>query len=202
MIPVRYKEKEFSFTLVETIIAIGLLAPVILYVASVQGNAVYFVEYAQKSSQASWLAKRVMSQVEYHSKIKDLKELEVDLKKEKFQDLEEDFNYDLSIQPFKLPLTKMIANQVTGGGGADEEGGSVQEVNPQAKIIEDQIKTYIGDDLFKMAKVTVFWPEGAKRNFTSLSLVLYNQKKIEEVAKTLEQTSPPSGSSTGAQPGG
>lgn len=202
VLPIRYKQREFSFTLVETILAIGLLAPVILYVAAVQGNSVYFVEYGQKSSQASWLAKRLMSQVEYYSKIKDLKELSADLKKQEFQELNEPFTYDLSIQPFKLPLSKMIANQLT-GGSSDEEGSSVQEVNPQAKMFEDQFKSYIGDDLFKIAKVTVFWPEGAQRNFTSLSLIIYDQKKIDIVSQTLQSTNPNTiGSSSNGSAGG
>ena len=55
------KDGERSFTLVETIFALGLLVTVILEVSNVQGRSLVLGEYNRKVTQASWLAKAVMA---------------------------------------------------------------------------------------------------------------------------------------------
>lgn len=179
--------KTASFTLVETIMAIGLLAPIILSVASVQGNSVYFVRYGREVSQAVWLAKRMMSQVEYQAANKPFKELDTELSNQDFVELEEnDFKYDLVIQNFKLPIARLIARQVVGGGAQSADDRVEQVDDSQVKGFEQMIDSYLGEDIFKLAKVRVSWPEGAKRNTVGLSLILYNEQKLDEVSKALK----------------
>ena len=174
---------EASFTLLETIIALGLLTYLILQVASVQGNAVVFSEYGGKVMQATYLAKRILSQVEYYSTNQTLKEMEYNVKDVPFEDAPE-FKYSLEIKEWKLPIMQLL----TGGGlgGSDENkadaGGGINQ------MIKDAAKQVLGDDLLKTASVEVSWAEGAKRNTTVLTYLLTNQKKVDDLIGTLKAT--------------
>ena len=161
-----------SFTLIETMVALGLLTTLILQVATVQGRAYYFSEYGQNLTQAVWLAKRIMAQVEYYWYDKQLEDLDkVRVEGKQFEDAPK-FSYNLKINEWKLP----IAN-VMGGGG--------EEPNPMADMIKQQVAQIFGGHVLKMAHVEVYWGEGAVRESTELSLLLTNQHKIGETIATL-----------------
>ncbi|MDQ3235734.1 MAG: hypothetical protein M3Q07_28325, partial [Pseudobdellovibrionaceae bacterium] len=74
--PVEKHPRELSFTIFETIVAVGLLMAFALEMAAGQGNIVNKVEYARRSNEAIWLAKRIMSQVEYNYQTMEMKELD------------------------------------------------------------------------------------------------------------------------------
>ena len=156
-----------SFTLIETMVALGLLTVLILQVATVQGQALYFSDYGQNMTKGMWLARRMMAQVEYFWYNKELKELEgVSVKEKPFED-EPGFSYNLEIREWKLPLMNML----TGGGGDNDQP------DPTTEMIKEQVAQIFGDHLLKIAHVEVFWGEGAVKESTTLTLLLTNQKK-------------------------
>ena len=57
---------EDSFSVFETMIAIGMLAVVLLQITTIQGQVVYSLEYSQRMSSGMWLAKGLMARVEYN----------------------------------------------------------------------------------------------------------------------------------------
>jgi hypothetical protein len=171
--------REASFTLVETMIALGIMSTVILQISGVQSNAVFFGDFARKSNQAIWLSKRVLSQVEYYWSNRDFSELKAEEDNAKFEGLEEvdelkDFNYRLTIAEWKLPLINLL----TGGAGGGEEGESA---GGGGDMIASAIKNVLGEELLKVAHVEVSWPEGSRRNSETLTLLLTNQRKLDTV---------------------
>ena len=164
-----------SFTLIETMVALGLLTVLILQVATVQGQALYFSDYGQNLTKGMWLARRMMAQVEYYWYNKELKELEgVAVKEKPFED-EAGFSYNLDIREWKLPLVNMIA-----GGGDDDQP------DPAADMIKQQVEQIFGEHLLKIAHVEVFWGEGAVKESTTLTMLLTNQKKIDATVATMQ----------------
>src|SRR5690606_38304739 len=111
---------ERSFTLIEVVIAMSLMAFLILEVASVQGNAVVFNDYGRSATQATWLAQRIMSQVEYHWTSKPFTELETNVTDRPFQDFP-DYKWSLDIKEWTFPFTKVLTGSLGGGGEDDEE---------------------------------------------------------------------------------
>jgi hypothetical protein len=185
------KRKCASFSLLETIVALGLLMTVVLEVSSVQGKAIYFSDYGRKMTQASWLAGRIMSQVEYYYgefPLNEMKARENNVPIEGY----DDFTYDIEIKEWKLPIINLITN-ATSGGGEEEEGGG------QGDLLETALKQVLGDDpLLMTAHTSVCWPEGANRNCSELTYLLTNQKKFDDaltalapVAKKLEDLEKP-----------
>jgi hypothetical protein len=171
----RQRAGERSFTLVETVIALSLMAFLIVEMGGVQGNAISFAEYGRRVTEASWLAKRIMAEVEYQSSFRPFKELTTSIKDQKFEDAP-DYSYDLEIQDWKLNLSSILAGILSARKGADGEPSAAAGMGEIVKIALEQA---IGEDSFKMAKVTVSWPEGATRNSTSLGMILTNQEKMD-----------------------
>ena len=164
-----------SFTLIETMVALGLLTVLILQVATVQGQALYFSDYGQNLTKSMWLARRMMAQVEYYWYNKELKELEgVSVKEKPFED-EEGFSYNLEIREWKLPLMNMLT-----GGGDDNQP------DPTTDLIKQQVEQIFGEHLLKIAHVEVFWGEGAVKESTTLTMLLTNQKQIDSTVATLQ----------------
>jgi type II secretory pathway pseudopilin PulG len=178
---------ERSFTLVETVVAVSLIALLIIEVSAVHGNAINFADYSRKALQASYLAKRVMSQVEYQSSWRTpLKDLATSEKDKTFEDTPE-FTYNLTIEPLPNALElmfKIMSGGLLGGsdgedsGGADGEGGK-PGVGAMLEQIKGMVETAVGEDPIWMARVEVFWPEGARRSSVDLSMIITDTKKLE-----------------------
>lgn len=180
--------RELSFTIFETIVAVGLLMAFALEMAGGQGAIVNKVEYARRSNDAIWLAKRIMSQVEYNYQTMDLKDLETttSMKDQKFQDLDRetefDYTYSIEIKEWKFPLFDFLLN-----GGVkseeDENDPTKEEKDPAAAgipgidAILDQI---FKGHIMKVAYVEVSWPDGARRDHVSLTYLLTNTKALDE----------------------
>jgi hypothetical protein len=203
---------EQSFTLIETIIALGLMVSVIVEVSGVQGHAIYFSDFERKVTKASWLAKGVMAKIEYEwdsrpfSEMKNLNSTEQEFETDK------DYTYTVKIDEWKLPLLDLL----TGGGGGDKDKDNA---NPQGDMIKGYIEKIFGDEILKIAHVEVFWADGAKKDSVALSTLLTNQQKLDEVISTMAPVKdakaagappkalppgsapPPPGSATGGTPG-
>ena len=192
------KKGERSFTLLETIIALGLMVTILLEVASVQGNALNFSTYERNLTQATWLGKALLAQIEYKANFYPLSEMNMELKEQEFKDdlcpkdsdFGCDFRYDLTIKERKLPLIDIIL----GNQSQEDEN---EEPNPMTELIKDQLKSTLGDELLKVANIKVTWPEGSKRNDVQLTYLLTNQLVLDQ---KIEQLSPPGGEKSQSTP--
>lgn len=186
---VKHHPGESSFTIIETLIALGIMLTVVLEVAGAQGNISAFANYSRRVTEATWLAKRIMSQVEYHWHQKDFKDLDTNQSDQSFDfgtraPSDFDYTYNISIEEWKLPLFDIL----TGGGPqTDDEddryydrqqqpmGGGLDSFGGLDQIIDSVFDGHI----MKIAHVEVFWPEGARRNSVTLSYLLTNQRALD-----------------------
>lgn len=170
--------REGSFTLIETVIALSIVAFLIVEVAAVQGNSIVFSEYGANVTKANWLAKRVMSQVEYFWQSKDFKDLITEVKEKKFED-QPDFSYSLEIKEWKFPFLQLLSGAM--GGGSGSSGSSSGSSSSMSGMLDTVIKQVFGEEpIFMTAHVEVSWPEGAQKNQTALTLLLTNQAKLDQ----------------------
>lgn len=177
---------QLSFTLFETIVAVGLLATVIVNVSQVQGNSIVFSEYSRNTTHAIWLSKRIMSQVEYQKSIHDFKDLDTKIEDQSFQETpegdEDRFLYDLEIVNFDFPITKLVTKHFSGAlGGGEGQEGSANPIAQIAPLVEQQMEQYIGKDFFKLVKLNVKWSNGAKEDGLETQMLIADIKKLDEV---------------------
>jgi len=190
------KDQERSFTILEVMVAIGIMMSVVMEVVGAQGNVVAFSSYSRQVTQATWLAKQVMSQVEYYQQTQEFKELDISLKEQKFdiEGLDQDdseFTYSLNIEEWKLPIFELISNRglkkKSGDDDDSDNGPDDPLANPVQGIDEGMVNQMFDGHIFKMANVEVFWPEGARRNSVSLSYIMTNQKALDQYVTSKKQ---------------
>jgi Tfp pilus assembly protein PilV len=100
------KTAQSSFTLIETMIALALMVVIILEVSVVQGRAISFSAYERKVTQAAWLAKGILSHLEYKWHNFELKDVKAEFKDEKIPEelckadplFDCDYKYNLTIE--------------------------------------------------------------------------------------------------------
>ena len=206
--------REGSFTLIETVIALAIIAFVIVGVATVQGNSVAFSDYGRNITQATWLARRVLAQVEYLSQSHSFKDLETNVVEQKFED-RPDYAYSLEIKEWKFPFVQLLESAMGGDKDKDKDkdAGNDKAADKAAgadagmsQMLEGVVKQVFGDEpIFMTAHVEVSWAEGAQRNSTGITYLLTNQAKLDEFIPTLKAaydkaTKPPPHQATGRQP--
>lgn len=172
---------ERSFSLVETVVAVSLIAFLMVEMSGVHGNAINFADYGRKSLQATYLAKRLMAQVEYQAQIRSpLKDIAVNDKEHAFEDAP-DFQYSLSIEP--LPHSLDIMFKILSGGLLDgdekkNEQGEAQSVSGMLEQLKGPIQTAVGEDPIWIAKTSVSWAEGARRSSVDLAMIITDIKRL------------------------
>lgn len=193
---IKKKSQEASFTLIEVIISVGMLTAVVLQMAGGQGSVFGMIDYAQRANEATWLAKRLMSQVEYFASYLDFKELESagNVKDQPFKlerEAESDYLYSVEIKEWKLPLFDLI----TGGGPKPKDEKEQEEWKEKQRTggneipgLDEVINQIFEGQILKVAHVEVSWPEGATRNKVGLTMLLTNQKKLDEFISTKKTT--------------
>ncbi len=191
-VPTKIKDPQSSFTLIETIIALALMATMVLEVSAVQGRAISYSSFERKVTQAIWLAKSVMGQVEYKWKYYDLKDANLNEKEAKFPSeicselpaFDCNFRYTISIEKWDLPLIDLAAASL----GDPSIAG----------ILKEQLKNVLGEDILKVAHVEVTWPEGSRKNSVDIAYLLTAQQKLDEAIESLQ---PPGGVKGGTSSG-
>lgn len=177
------RRSEKSFTLIEVVIAMSLMAFLIIEVASVQGNAVIFNAYGRNVTQATWLAQRILAQVEYNWTSKPFTELEQQITDKPFAEFPE-YKWSLDIKEWKFPFTKILTGGLGGGG---EEGEEEKQDDGMTAMIESVTDQVFGDEpIFMTARAEVSWSDGARRDSTSLTYLLTNQAKLDEALIALK----------------
>ena len=188
-----FRPGERSFSLVETVVAVSFIAYLMLEVSGVHGNAINFADYGRKSMQAIFLAKRLMSQVEYQASIRTpLKELAINERERQFEDAP-DFQYSMTVEPLPNSLElmfKVLSGGLVGGGDKGEEGGEKNDVGAMLEQVKSMIEAAVGEEPIWVANVSVSWAEGARRPNIDLSMMITDIKKLESTLTPLIAKAP------------
>ena len=192
--PPFHKKSEKSFTLIETLIALGIMVTLVFQIAIVQGQAINFSDYSKQMTKAVWLGKSLLSQVDYYKEVLTPKEMKYDQKEQSFHELlcpkdgaePCEFTYNLKIENWKLDLIDIFFRNKQPSEGED---GALDD-NPMVDMIKDQLKQQLGDELLSYAHLEVFWPEGARRNSVEFSYLLTNQISLDKMMQTLSPLKP------------
>jgi hypothetical protein len=183
----KHSEAEASFTLVETMIAVGILVTVVMNFTGAVGSSIRMGEYGNRVTHAAWVAKGIMAKITWASYQYEQKEFaSLNLTEqpvpEEFCPSEGNnskcfFSMKITSDDWKLPVIDLIAKQAM-GGGSDPTGG----------MLEKQLKDIFGDELLRVIGVEIIWPEGALTNSVTLAQVLVNQMSLD---KFIENQTPP-----------
>jgi hypothetical protein len=201
-----HNPREASFSLLETIIAVSLVAILMVEVSGVQGNSIAFSDYGRKALQASYLAKRIMSQIEYNVAIRTpIKDIGITEERDRpFEDAP-DFTYSLKLEPLPHAIDFMFKILSGGMAGDDTEGSSDGEGKDKKGVgdilgqLKPLIQQSVGEDPIWIARVSVGWTEGARKSTVDLSMMIADVKKLEDVVgKAMDAAPLPTENASGA----
>lgn len=141
------KKAQGGFTLLEILIAVGILSTALVVFVTAQGSAFLASERGEFLNQAVFLAREKMTEAEI--------KIEEDLAKNKFpDDSENEGSFDEPFDEFRWKQTiKKVEIPMLGG----EEGGDNALVASYAKNVMDEISKAVRE-----VKVTVLWGDKEK----------------------------------------
>ena len=185
-------KRSLGFTLLETLIALGILASIAVQLLSVQSNTISVTQLARDNMRATWALKGLLAQMQYFVEVYGLKALPEEM--EIPWEIDPSFKIKLrskevSIEASKVFLTVMkLQKQLSMENPPGDEPGSPlggREMDAQMKQLESVfsvLDTTVPKDIYKQIFVEVKWPDGGKTKELSSGLFYIDQKAITSLA--------------------
>jgi prepilin-type N-terminal cleavage/methylation domain-containing protein len=169
-------KNEFGFTLIESLMAISILAIVVVQILNVQAASITVTQSARDNMRSTWALRSTLSQIEYA----------IDSVGTKAMPKSADFVWsgdpnfkinvtleDTPIEASKLLSTAMKLGASQGGGAEAEEGASkAGDTKGDMKEMAALLDAQIPKDLYRTAAVKVTWQVGDKTRSAETGMLL------------------------------
>jgi len=171
-----------GFTLLESLLAIGILVTVFSQIVGVQASSLSVARNTKYNIQATWGLRALSSQIEYISDVRGVKGLPPEssgpppLKLNGDDDDGIRFEYrnkQSLIKASKFLLATMRIGQ--GAAGAGEEGGGDDKLKQFGELLDAQLP----DDIYRSINLAAFWSDGQSQRSIDLGLFLIDRKSVQ-----------------------
>jgi prepilin-type N-terminal cleavage/methylation domain-containing protein len=154
-----------GFTLIESILAIGILAVVAVQVLSVQSSSIQVTNTSRNHMYATWALKSVLAQVRYAKDTVGMKALPKDV--EVPWSGNSDFKFKIEVKENPIEAARLL-KAVMGSGGSEEGSDSEKKDGEQEKGMAEMFNQILPKDMYNTVKISVNWMEGdSKKSFDS-----------------------------------
>ncbi|MBM3381379.1 MAG: hypothetical protein FJY29_02960 [Betaproteobacteria bacterium] len=170
-----------GFTLLESLLAIGILVTVFSQIVGVQASALSVARNNKANIQATWALRSLASQIEYIVDVRGVKALPTNSSQPPSLKLNGDDKESISFQytnkqalisASKFLQVSMNLGMNVAGGGA-EEGG-----NEQFKQFGELLDSQLPKDIYRSIKLSALWKDGESQRSTELGLLLIDRKAV------------------------
>lgn len=204
----RFKNNK-GFTLLETLLAISIIAVVIVQTVSIEAASIGITQTTRNKMRAVWALRQMTAQVEYVTDALGLEalprtELNVPWSGDDQFMVNLQFK-DANIEASRLLTSAMKLAQGVGGetkeketNSSSKEGSSQQD--SQIKEFADLIDSRLPKDLFYLFKSKVTWKEGNSEKTLDGGYLIIDEKKVASVFE--QAASAAKGAMGGANPTG
>lgn len=177
------KKHDSGFTLLEALLAIGILSVVCVQIISVQASSLAVTVTTRDAMSATWALRSATSQIEYV-----LDSLGADgLPKERVYPWPADEKYKISIltKETNLEASKLLFTALKLGSGAaiagEEKSGGGEENDPAKgmKEIGEMLDSQIPKDMYKTLTLNVSWAEGEATKSIDGGMLVIDDSKIK-----------------------
>jgi prepilin-type N-terminal cleavage/methylation domain-containing protein len=190
-----------GFTLIEAIMAIGILAVVAVQILNVQSSTILVTASARDNMVSTWVLRSIVSQVEYAVDTVGTKAMP------KTADFpwsgNNEFKVSIALEDTPIEASRLMSTAMKLGKGqlAAEEGGepSSEEVGGDLKEIGALLDSQIPKDLYRTVQVKVTWPVGENRRTAETGMLLIDTSQVN-LLKQLGGLPPPGEPGTDPDP--
>ena len=172
---------ESGFTLLESLLAIGILVTVFSQIVGVQASSLAVAKNNKANIQATWALRSLVSQIEYIADVKGVKALPPEssqpppLKLD--GDYEEAMRLGYKIQTPQIKASKFLLASVGLGkslaDGEDDSGG-----NDQMKQFGELLDAQLPSDIYRSIGLTASWNDGQTTRSTELGMLLIDRSAV------------------------
>jgi prepilin-type N-terminal cleavage/methylation domain-containing protein len=176
-----------GFTILESILAISILAVVAVQILNVQSSSIQITNTSRNHMYATWALKSILAQVRY---VKDTVGIAA-LPKETDQvwSPNQDFKFKVEVKENPIEASRLLKavqgasnseEDSAGGSNAPEENSENSNGQKDSNSMFDQI---LPKDMYNTVKMSVYWMEGdAKKSFDSGLMTIDSTKvKLPEI---------------------
>jgi hypothetical protein len=170
-----------GFTLLESLLAIGILVMVFSQIVGVQASALAVAKNTKANIQATWALRSLASQIEYIVDVKGVKALPTESSQPpplKFgKDSDEGLRFEYKnkqslIKASKFLLASMnLGQSLTGGADADE---SKEQFKQFGELLDSQLPS----DIYRSVTLSAHWNDGQAGRSMELGLLLIDRKAV------------------------
>jgi prepilin-type N-terminal cleavage/methylation domain-containing protein len=174
------KNSERGFTVIESLMAISILAIVVVQILNVQAASITVTQSARDNMRSTWALRSTLSQVEYA----------VDTVGTKGMAKSADFVWsadpnfkinvtleDTPIEASKLLSTAMKLGASQGSGENEESASKAGDTKGDLKEMASLLDSQIPKDLYRTAAIKISWQVGDKTRTAESGLLLVDASK-------------------------
>lgn len=197
------RNRQSGFTLLETLLAIGILSVVIVQVISVQSTNVAVTQIARDNIQATWAMRQAQSQLEYVLDTLGVPGLPKAAPEFEWKPMPDDSYVvkmefkDVNVKPSEVLITAL---KLAMGKGEKESEGEGEGGNDPTKGLKDMasmLDAQLPKDMYKSYVVSVTWKQGdGKSKQIDSGGFIIDEKVIEGLAAAGNASGGPSTPST------
>lgn len=174
------KGRSAGFTLLESLLAIGILVTVFSQIVGVQASSLAVAKNNKANIQATWALRSLVSQIEYIVDVKGVKALPTESSQPPALkldgDYEESMRLEYKIKDPQIKASKFLLASV--GLGRGLAGGDDSDGNEQMKQFGDLLDTQLPSDIYRSIELTARWNDGQTSRSTELGMLLIDRSAV------------------------
>ncbi len=185
------KARNSGFSLLETLLAIGILSTMLMQVISMHTNSLAASQTALNNMKATWALRQGMGQLQYIIDVYGSKD------GARFKDIsipwtaDSDFTIKIVTKDFPIEASQLlvsafrIGTAFTSGGAEKDEGASKDDPAESIKAFAEQVNAFVPKDIYRTVNIEVSWKQGEMTKSLDTGFFLIDSKALKEKASTL-----------------
>lgn len=170
-----------GFTLLESLLAIGILVTVFSQIVGVQASSLAVAKNTRANIQATWALRSLSSQVEYIVDVRGVKALPPESSPPNRLYLNgndaEPLNFEYKNKQALIKASKFLSASMRLGQGAAGEGGENTE-DEKFKAFGEMLDSQLPADIYRSITFTANWNDGQQNRSLDLGLLLIDRKAV------------------------
>ena len=165
---------ELGFTLIESLMAISILAIVSVQILNVQSSSIAVTQSARDNMRSTWALRSTLSQIEYAVDTVGTKGMP---KSADFVwSADPNFKINVTLEDTPIEASKLLSTAMklgaSQGAGAEEEAADAGDTKGDLKEMAALLDSQIPKDLYRTANVKVTWQVGDSTRSAETGMLL------------------------------
>jgi hypothetical protein len=202
-------KKNSGFSLLESVLAIGILATMLVQIISMHSNSLAISQTTLNTMKATWALRQAMGQMQYVIDVYGSKE------GNRFSNVsvpwsaDSEFTIkattkDMPIEASRLLVSAFRIGTAFSAQGAEDEGSAGGENDPASAIksFAEQIDSFVPKDLYRTVNLEVSWKQGEATKSLDTGFFLIDSKSLKDTGSALGKMAEQLGGAMGGTSGG